>query len=424
MIRRIRIEGYKSLASVELSRLGSLVLLFGPNASGKSNFLKALDLLSLLVSEDSLNDAFMKHIVARGRRTMPVRWLFYHPLGIDGPRQDEFKLVYDVDLELQPGIITGMNAELKRREEVSSLKGSYTRVAEPLLRYRLEIVYRSGTRSQEIVHESLIPLTSEGVPSERRQPFIQTDEEGQRLMIRIEKQSQLRYRSLPRRRTILSEVGDLASHPHIVATARELASIRVYGAQPVAVRSMLGDMVSHDPGSYGEKIIPYINWLEQEHPSVLGNLLRNLQDLVPGLTRIEVKETQEGFMNLWLTEGGGKCFPSELISDGTMRLLCLLGIAATPRPPAIWAYEEIEDGVHATRLQSICAIMERMADTPQGIQQFLTTYSTEVLDRFSEATLLECHQDADGTSISPPSSLPLLRRAEIRRALNRGGDSS
>ena len=47
MLKRIHIRGYKSLEDVEVN-LSQLVVLFGPNAAGKSNFLDALQLLSKL----------------------------------------------------------------------------------------------------------------------------------------------------------------------------------------------------------------------------------------------------------------------------------------------------------------------------------------------------------------------------------------
>src|SRR5436190_15964146 len=57
MLKRVKIQGYKSLADVEV-KLQPLSVLFGPNASGKSNFLDALQLLSRIATNDSLNDVF------------------------------------------------------------------------------------------------------------------------------------------------------------------------------------------------------------------------------------------------------------------------------------------------------------------------------------------------------------------------------
>ena len=57
MLKRVHIKGLKSLADVEV-RLEPLTVLLGPNASGKSNFLDALLLLSKLGTSRTLKDAF------------------------------------------------------------------------------------------------------------------------------------------------------------------------------------------------------------------------------------------------------------------------------------------------------------------------------------------------------------------------------
>ena len=57
MLKRIKIQGYKSLSDVEV-HLGHLAVLVGPNASGKSNFLDALQLLSRLATCQTLKKAF------------------------------------------------------------------------------------------------------------------------------------------------------------------------------------------------------------------------------------------------------------------------------------------------------------------------------------------------------------------------------
>ena len=56
MLTRFRVQGFKSLLDVELE-LAPLVVLMGPNASGKSNLLEALLLLSRLVTEKTLSAA-------------------------------------------------------------------------------------------------------------------------------------------------------------------------------------------------------------------------------------------------------------------------------------------------------------------------------------------------------------------------------
>ena len=57
MLKRVKIQGYKSLLDVEVN-LQPLSVLFGPNATGKSNFLDALQLLSRIATTARLKDAF------------------------------------------------------------------------------------------------------------------------------------------------------------------------------------------------------------------------------------------------------------------------------------------------------------------------------------------------------------------------------
>ncbi|MFN9621693.1 MAG: AAA family ATPase [Cyanobacteriota bacterium] len=57
MLESIHVRGFKSLREATV-KLAPLVILFGPNAAGKSNLLEAILLLSRLVSERTLNEAF------------------------------------------------------------------------------------------------------------------------------------------------------------------------------------------------------------------------------------------------------------------------------------------------------------------------------------------------------------------------------
>jgi len=57
MLTRLKVRGFKSLLDVDV-QLAPLVVVLGPNAAGKSNFLEALLLLSHLVTERTLSDAF------------------------------------------------------------------------------------------------------------------------------------------------------------------------------------------------------------------------------------------------------------------------------------------------------------------------------------------------------------------------------
>lgn len=417
MIRRLVVEGYKSLAHVELDGLKRLVLLYGPNASGKSNLLDALDLLGHLVREDTLASAFLKHRGNRLGRPVPVRWFFSGaPDAPDAPR----RMSFEVDLDLHPPIRDSVNEELKARERSERLERPYTRLTRSRLRYEIQIEYRPDERALEVVREALTPLTQSGEHRVSEVPFIKHELGDNRASVKLERQAHPRYFTLPRQRSLLSEVGDLVNHPHLVAAARELASIRVYYVEPTRMRAEVSDIRAEDPGPHGEALASFYYWLSRAHETRYKNLVHDLARLIPGLQTIDVKEGSEGFLELWVDEVHRGRFHAAMISEGTLRLLCLLGIAGTPKPPSVVGYEEPENGVNPARLPDIQKVFEEAASRSGGSQFFLTSHSQELLDLFDgfpEATTIRCEQDERGSRYLPEERLPLFRRVERQASL-------
>lgn len=133
---------------------------------------------------------------------------------------------------------------------------------------------------------------------------------------------------------------------------------------------------------------------------------------MPGLERIDVREGSEGFLELWLQEAQRGKFHAAMVSEGTLRLLCMLGIAAAPKPPAIVGYEEPENGVNPARLAEIRKIFDQAASRAGGSQYFLTTHSAELLNLFdgTEGVIrLRCEQGPHGSVYKTEDELPLFR---------------
>jgi predicted ATPase len=406
MIRRIRIEGYKSLADVELNDLPRLVLLFGANAAGKSNLLDALDLLAHLVREDTLIHAFQSHRGNRLGRPIPVRWFFHGHSDDKSPREIRF----EVDLELHPRIVADLNRELEERERAAHLERPYTRVTRSRLRYELKIAYIPESRVLQVVHEALTPLRKDGTPygEATAGPFIKSRADSRQISVKLERQGHPRYYDLPRSRTLLSEIGDPVNHPHIVAASRELRAIRVYYVEPARMRAAVSDIQATDPGSHGEQLASFYHWLKREHPIGMKNLVHNLKRIVPNIDGVDVREAAEGFLELWVSEQGRDEFPAGLISEGTLRLLCMLGIAATPAAPPVVGYEEPENGVNPARLAEMLSILENAATAQNGPQFILTTHSPDVINYFAERTVFQAQQTERGSVFTRFTELPLF----------------
>src|SRR5215210_5899340 len=108
MLRRIRIQNYKSLADVDVT-LDSLVVIFGPNAAGKSNFLDPLHFFSRLPTSLTLKDAFDPPY-----RGTPLESFTFGPTGIEGLLQEGSKsFTIEADLELSPPVIEAVNQQIR-----------------------------------------------------------------------------------------------------------------------------------------------------------------------------------------------------------------------------------------------------------------------------------------------------------------------
>src|SRR5689334_19998261 len=100
MVRRVRITGFKSLADVEV-RPGPLMVRFGPNAAGKSNFLDALQLLAGIATRDRVAEAFEPPY-----RGTPLQSFGFDGAGIEGLlEQETVSFTLEVDVELSREVI-------------------------------------------------------------------------------------------------------------------------------------------------------------------------------------------------------------------------------------------------------------------------------------------------------------------------------
>src|SRR4051812_1222112 len=112
MLKRVRIQGFKSLADVEV-RLQPLVVLFGPNAAGKSNFLDALQLLSRLAGDVmGLRQAF-----APPYRGSALEAYSFDGEGLEGLRRRESLLLsLEVDVLLSQAVVDRIEAQVAALE--------------------------------------------------------------------------------------------------------------------------------------------------------------------------------------------------------------------------------------------------------------------------------------------------------------------
>jgi predicted ATPase len=400
MIRRLRVRGYKSLRDTAID-FEPVSVIIGPNGVGKSNLLDLVGLMSRLVSRETVREAFDGH---RGR----VLEAFHSPDGF-GPEaysdllvRDQLTFEVECDLQVNPRIVAEINQSLEGMEKLRGTAAPYTRVTETLLRYSLAVTLHPRTGELLITNESLRSLKKNLEPKADsvRSPFLEKkhDARGQeRFVARVERQGHPRYFEPERPRTLLSELSDPVYHPHVVAAAREISSWRVYYVEPSRIREEVGVRAAQDPGRSGELLAPYFYFIQQKHPAVLSGINRNLQELLPGVGGLKV-HVREGILDLVVVQQSGAEYPARLLSEGTLRLLCVIGISVAPAGPAVVGYEEPENGVNPARLELIARIVRNAAQVRSDGPQFLITTHSPLVCKLLPHHLVLCNWSKESES--------------------------
>lgn len=426
MLKRIKIQGYKSLVDIELY-LQPLSVLVGSNASGKSNFLDALQLLSRIATCQALEDAF----------DPPYRG---HPLesftfGKDGIKslleKDSVSFSIEVDVELPQAVMDSVNLhiqkirETSKRETQSKVNLDSTKslpVRERFLRYRIGIEMHPKLGIFRVADEFLAALNSEGKLKRNRKPFI--ERMGNRFHLRMEGQAHPLYYERYLDYSILSRPHYPPHYPHLTAMQEELANWLTFYLEPREQMRLPNPVKAvHDIGSMGENLAAYLNTLHGHNKKHFDSIKKALNKMIPSITGLDVSVNEIGEVELEILEGD-KRISARVLSEGTLRILGLLTLVGAEEQAVLIGFEEPENGIHPHRIRRVAKFLETRMIL-QDIQFIVTTHSPLLTDLVPPESLFVCRKDNGNTEIVPfnmMSKVPQWQKSDIEVASD-GEDS-
>lgn len=409
MIKRIKIQGYKSFKDLNLE-LKPLTVIFGPNASGKSNFLDALYLLSRMVKSKNLKEAF------EGHRGLPLESFYYGDEGYEGLlKKPNLKCCFEVDIEISPAIKNQVEeVVLAKRKGIETNGLSRQIITERLLRYRLSIESLPETGYLRVMDERLCAIKKNG-EEKKRTPFL--EKQDQRLHLRMEGQGHPIFQEIGLDHTIVSTSLYEPHYPHISAFRLELSNWSTYYLEPkVLMREEVPLAEIESLGPRGENLPAFLNTLFHKHNKDFVSLNLSFRRLIPTDSSIKIEHFKEGRIGVRLSENG-HWFSARLISEGTLRLLGLLAAIHPRNPATLVAFEEPENGVHPVRLKLISQVLKNTVEH-YGKQILITTHSPILASYFDQRSLYVCEKQKRETAIKPFVSYgPLFRQVDIENAL-------
>jgi len=390
MLKRVKIQGYKSLVDVEVN-LQPLSVLFGPNASGKSNFLDALQLLSRIATSNNLNEAF-----GPPYRGKPLESFTFGPDGIRGLRaKDSVSFTLEIDVELSQSVVNNVNGQIQAIGETAI--SAFVR--EKYLRYRIEIERLPKTATMYVANEYFSALNPDGALTNQH-PLLEKN----RSVLRFEGQEHRPLYKL--NQSIFSMPLYLARFPYLAAMREELANWFFYYLEP-RERMRIPDFVKEvrHIGLMGEELAAFLNTLQAIDEKQFKAVENALHMIIPSITAIDVSVNNSGDVELSLLEGNIP-IPIDVVSDGTLRILGLLALGGAKEPPALLGIEEPENGIHQRRLRLIASLLKNRSSS--GTQVIVTTHSPLLVDLIPHECLYVCRKPQGGTVIEPLANWELL----------------
>ena len=398
MITSLQLIDFKNFADATL-RMGPFTVIVGANASGKSNLRDAFRILHGIGRGYNLADAVGGKYGAGGQvEWNQVRGAFGEIIRFERPA---FGL--HVAMKVSAGSTSRPGA--KRDAYYSITVGGDERRPRTF-----------RTTSEELDLTGWEPIYTSDPPSP--DPVREQDDD-EHLLLRMAKTgTQRKYGDRIAVRPDQPALTQIREHRR-VAKSHKTAAARVI--------DVLGGMRFLDlsPESMRQPAFPAQTTLGdsgENLPAVLKEICADagrretLAEWTRELTPMDVRDFEfptdptTGKVQLAFRESTGRVVSAYVASDGTLRFLAMLAALLGANPARLYFFEEIDNGIHPSRLRLLTELIERCTAT-NGVQVVATTHSPDLLSMIGDETFrntsVVCRRpDTDTAVVRPVDGLP------------------
>lgn len=372
MITKMALTNFKSFQSAKM-KFGSLNTLIGTNAAGKSNIRDAFRILHGVSRGYTLSEAIGGKYGEGGI----VQWSGVRGGTKEIMYQDEQANYFDIhitfttntipkDHSIQPASIQG---EYYLKIGFDDKKLRAPKVLSESLRVK-EFVYNSGWLLWPI-NESNPKIANDIILAECASPRSAGKHKRYQFRNDIPILTQcLEYEDI-----------DEYSKMYVRGLVQLLRNMRFLDVEPEAMRqpSLPGQKQLSDRGENLSSVLLSI-CSENYQKSVL---LEWLKELTPyEVSDLQFSEDFQGKIIFYLVEPNGRKISAYSASDGTLRYLGFLAALLSSEKSMFYFLEEIENGVHPSRLRILIALLEQRS-MKANIQLIMSTHSPLILGYLS-----------------------------------------
>lgn len=358
MITRLELDGFKTFEGFSLD-LSPLQVIVGANGVGKTNLFDALQLLARM-AQTGLSSAFEDMRREHGElfTTLP-----------GGTTSDRMSLA----------------VELLVNQTIQDDWGTRNRLTFTRLRYELEVaraVRPDGKAQLTIEHEYLFPIPRHNdrwtkahnlltgghwIPAltgGRSTPFISSKRKKSGTVLILHQDGKSGRREIEAdlaERTLLSGAVN-TEFPHVFAAAEEMRAWRFLNLNAGMLRQPCHVSAPATMTANGRNLPSVLARIKSADPPLLTEISQNLAASMPGVVRVDVED--DSSLNQFVIKAktrDGRRFPSQALSEGTLRMLALVSLRFDPEHEGLLCFEDPENNVHPSRLKDMAEILKNLA---------------------------------------------------------------
>lgn len=342
-IESLRLKNFKTFRDVHLKDLPAFLVVVGANGSGKSTLFDVFGFL-----HDCLKGNVRQALDKRGRfREVVSR-------GCD-PEKDSILIELQYRME-----ITGVERLVTYSLEIGESRGA------PFVRREL-LRYKRGRYGSP--YHFLDFAKGEGYAINNEEDFKKSDEELERENQKVSADT-LAIKGLGQfeRFKAANAFRQLIENWHVSDFHISAARGRKDAAGEANHLSEAGDN------------LPLVaRYLHEQHEEVFRRILDTMAKRVPGVTSVEPKLMDDGYLTLRFQDGSFKTpFLDRYVSDGTIKMFSYLVLLYDPKPHPLLCVEEPENQLYPLLMVELAEEFRSYAR--RGGQVFVSTHSPDFLN--------------------------------------------
>ena len=340
-IESIRLKNFKTFRDVHLQDIPSFLVVVGANGAGKSTLFDVFGFL-----HDCLKGNVRQALDSRGR--------FREVLSRDS---NEDAILIEIQYRMP---ISGVDRLVTYSLEIAERGGS-PYVKREILRYKRGR-YGSPYRFLDF-------SDGEGFAINNEEDFKISDEELDR-----------EYQKVASDTLAIKGLGQFERFKAANAFRQLMESWHVSDFHISAARGRKeasGD--SEHLSETGDNLPLVARYLHEQHPAVFKEILATMARRVPGVSAIEPKLMDDGYLTLRFQDGSFKTpFLDRYVSDGTIKMFAYLVLLHDPRPHPLLCVEEPENQLYPKLMPELAEEFREYAK--RGGQVLVSTHSPDFLN--------------------------------------------